>query len=91
MEEKVLVQLILLNLRPSEKVQHIYNIDTYISVPIEIFQEEVASSLTEMEIQLTKKLKRIVVRGKRGRRVPILFTPVLQKTVEVANILNTKI
>lgn len=81
LEESVLVQLILLNRRHSGEVQRLY-IDTYISAPSEIAQEEVASSLTEMEIQLTKKLKRIVVRGKRGRGVPILFTPALQKTIQ---------
>lgn len=34
-----------------------------------------------MERQLTKQLKRIVIRGKRGRGIPILFTPTLQKTI----------
>lgn len=37
-----------------------------------------------MEKQLTKKFKRLVVRGKRGREVPILFTPKLQKSVSIS-------
>jgi len=34
-----------------------------------------------MENELTKKFKRIVIRGKRGRGVPIMFTPKLQKAI----------
>lgn len=35
-----------------------------------------------MEKQLTKQFKRIVIRGKRGRGVPILFTLNIQKTIK---------
>lgn len=34
-----------------------------------------------MEQELTKKFKRIIIRGKRGRGVPILFPPNLQKAI----------
>ncbi|KAL5238907.1 hypothetical protein ACI65C_006317 [Semiaphis heraclei] len=80
LEESVLAQLILLNRRRSGEVQRLF-INTYLTAPIEISQEEVDLSLSEMERQLTKQLKRIVIRGKRGRGVPILFTPTLQKTI----------
>lgn len=50
-----------------------------------------------MEKQLTKQFKRIVIRGKRGRGVPILFTPIMQKTIkflisarEVTNFVDTE-
>lgn len=36
-----------------------------------------------MELQFTKQMKRIVIRDKRGRRVPILFTLTLQKVIQV--------
>lgn len=52
--------------------------ETYECAPTEISQEEIESSLSEMELQLTQKLKRIVIRGKRGRGVPIMFTPSLK-------------
>lgn len=80
LEESVLAQLILLNRRRSGEVQRLF-INTYLTAPTEISQEEVDLSLSEIERQLTKQLKRIVIRGKRGRGVPILFTPTLQKTI----------
>jgi len=55
--------------------------NTYLTAPTEISQEEIDSCLSEMERQLTKQLKRIVIRGKRGRGIPILFTRTLQKTI----------
>jgi len=80
LEESVLAQLILLNRRRSGEVQHLFT-NTYVSTPTEISQEEVDLSLSEIEHHLTKKLKRIVIRGKRGCGVSILFTPALQKTI----------
>lgn len=47
------------------------------STPLKISQEEVTISLSELESQLTKNLKRIVIRRKRSRGVPILFTTAL--------------
>lgn len=35
--------------------------------------------MSAVELELTKSFKIIVIRGKRGRGVPILFTPHLQK------------
>lgn len=81
LEESVMVQLILLNRRRSGEIQRLF-LNTYISAPTEISQEEVDLSLSEMERQLTKQFKRIIIRGKRGRGVPILFTPALQKTIK---------
>lgn len=80
LKESVLAQLIMLNRRRSGEVQRLF-INTYLTAPTEISQEEIDLSLSEMERQLTKQLKRIVIRGKRGRGVPILFTPTLQKTI----------
>lgn len=78
----MLAQLILLNRRRSGEVQRLF-INTYLTAPTEIFQEEVDLSLSEMERQLTKQLKRIVIRGKIGRGVPIHFTPKLQKNYNI--------
>ncbi|XP_022177725.1 uncharacterized protein LOC111038799 [Myzus persicae] len=70
LQESILAQLILLNRRRSGEVQRIF-LETYVSAPSEVSQEEVESSLSEMERHLTKQFKRIVIRGKRGRGVPI--------------------
>lgn len=58
-------------------------LNTYIIAPTEISQEEIKLSLSETEQQLTKQLKSVVVRCKRGRGVPNLFTPVLQKVIQL--------
>lgn len=81
LQESILSQLILLNRRRSGEVQRVL-LETYLFAPSEISQEEVHLSLTQMEKQLTKQFKRIVIRGKRGRGVPILFTPNMQKTIK---------
>lgn len=65
LQESILAQLILLNRRRSGEVQRIF-LDTYLTAPTEISQEEVEMSLSEIERQLTKQFKRIVIRGKRG-------------------------
>lgn len=82
LQESVLAQLILSNRRRSGEVQRVYK-ETYECAPTEISQEEIESSLSEMERQLTQKFKRIVIRGKRGRGVPIMFTPSLQKVIKI--------
>jgi len=81
LQESILSQLILLNRRRSGEVQRIF-LQTYLCAPSEISQEEVDFSLSEIEKQLTKQFKRIVIRGKRGRGVPILFTINMQKTIK---------
>uniref|UniRef100_A0A8R2BAE1 Uncharacterized protein n=1 Tax=Acyrthosiphon pisum TaxID=7029 RepID=A0A8R2BAE1_ACYPI len=81
LQESILSQLILLNRRRSGEVQRIF-LQTYLCAPSEISQEEVDFSLSEVEKQLTKQFKRIIIRGKRGRGVPILFTTNMQKTIK---------
>jgi len=82
LQESILAQLILLNRRRSGEDQCIF-LGTYISAPSEVSQEEVDSSLSEMERHLTQQFKMIVIKGKRGRGVPILFTPSLQKSIKL--------
>lgn len=81
-QESVLAQLILLNRRRSGEVQRIF-IETYLNAPTEISQEEIELSLSEMEREPTKKFKRIIIRGKRGRGNPIMFTTNLQKAIQL--------
>lgn len=78
LQDSILAQLILLNRRRSGEIQRIY-LNTYTNSSSEISQEEVVQALSPMETELTKNLKRIVIRGKRGRGVPVLFTPHIQK------------
>jgi len=81
LQDSILAQLILLNRRRSGEIQRIH-LDTYTNSISEISQEEIVQALSPMETELTKSFKRIVIRGKRGRGVPVLFTPHLQKRLQ---------
>ncbi|XP_050059864.1 uncharacterized protein LOC126551137 [Aphis gossypii] len=78
LQESILAQIVLLNRRRSGEVQRIL-LDIYNNSFSEISQEEVLNALSPVELELTKSFKRIVIRGKRGRGVPVLFSPHLQK------------
>lgn len=78
LQESIMVQIVLLNRRRAGEVQRIL-LDTYINAPSEVSQEEISHALSPVELELTKSFKRIVIRGKRGRGVPILFTVHQQK------------
>ena len=78
LQESIMVQIVLLNRRRAGEVQRIL-LHTYINAPSEVSQEEISHALSPVELELTKSFKRIVIRGKRGRGVPILFTIHLQK------------
>lgn len=79
--EVLLTHSILLNRKRSGEAQRIkvkdYQRETYDGV------ENIYDSLTPTEKVLTKTLKRFVVRGKRGRAVPVIFTADMQKHTEV--------
>jgi len=76
--KSIMVQIVLLNRCRAGEVQRIL-LDTYINAPSEVSQVEISHALSPVELELTKNFKRIVIRGNRGRGVPILFTLHLQK------------
>lgn len=82
LQDSVLAQLILLNRKRAGEVQRIF-LETYLNSSPEAPQEEILLSLSEVERELANKFKRLVIRGKRGRGVPILFTPKLQKSLSI--------
>lgn len=85
----MLAQLILLNRKRAGEVQRIF-LETYLNGSSEAPQEEILMSLSEVERELSNKFKRLVIRGKRGRGVPILFTPKLQKSLSILLSLREK-
>lgn len=76
-----LAQLILLNRRRSEEVQRMY-LEIYSCASTELSQKEFELSLSDVKRQLTKKIYNSCQRVKRGRNVPIMFTPNFQKVIE---------
>lgn len=89
LQDSVLAQLILLNRKRAGEVQRIF-LETYLNSSPEAPQEEMMLSLSEVERELSNKFKRLVIRGKRGRGVPILFTPKLQKSLSILLSLREK-
>lgn len=81
LQGSILAQVILLNRRRLGEIQRML-LDTFTNAPSEISQEEVIQSLSYVETELVKNFKRIVIRGKHGRGVPVFFTPYLQKHLQ---------
>ncbi|KAJ8046141.1 hypothetical protein HOLleu_04717 [Holothuria leucospilota] len=75
-----LAQLILFNRRRSGEVERVL-LEECNNITSEL-NEDVLSSLSKWEQSLCKKLKRLEIRGKRGRRVPILMTEALHCNVQ---------
>jgi len=57
-------------------------LDTYTNTESKISQEGIQLAVSPVELKLTESFKRVVIRGKRGRGLPILFTSQLQKSLD---------
>lgn len=77
-----LVQILLFNRRRSGEVEKMY-LETYKNRDRSAMNEELENTLTDLEKQIAKNLKRIEVRGKRGRKVPILLPNELKLQVDL--------
>ena len=44
--------------------------------------QDIASSLTPFERKVVKELKRIEIKGKHGRKVPILLTEIMVESID---------
>ncbi|CAI6353841.1 unnamed protein product [Macrosiphum euphorbiae] len=78
----LLSQIILLNRRRSGEVERI-KVNDYLNRDQNKMQNEIIKSLTKVEARLSKNFVRFVIRGKKGRGVPVLLTPVLKETLDV--------
>ncbi|XP_038063255.1 uncharacterized protein LOC119733959 isoform X4 [Patiria miniata] len=77
----IMVQLVLFNRRRSGEVERM-TVDNYRHHHKEV-NEEVLNSLSSWEKQLCTKLARVEIRGKRGRKVPILLTSSMIDSIDV--------
>lgn len=81
--EIVYCKTILLNRRRPGELQRIF-LHTYTSASADkTGYEEFKTVLSTTEQILLKSMKRVVIRGKRGRGVPVLFTSDTQKQIEI--------
>lgn len=71
--EITLVQLLLFNRRRSGEIERMF-LETYLKRDTAPMNEELHKTLNEVEKHIAKNLTRIEIRGKKGRRVPILLT-----------------
>ncbi|XP_014679515.1 PREDICTED: uncharacterized protein LOC106819387 [Priapulus caudatus] len=46
-------------------------------------QEDIEQCLTQLEIKLAKSLKHVEIRGKRGRKVPVLLTAEMSRNIDL--------
>lgn len=80
--ECTLVLVLIFNRKRVGEVQFL-NITTYENNNLSVNQTECLSSLTELEKNMSATFKRVVVFGKGSKPVPILFTKLMQKYIEM--------
>lgn len=82
MIESIYCKVLVLNRRRPGELQRV-SLDAYVTGQVQYNYEEFSSAITPAEQILMKTFKRIVIRGKRGRGVPVLFAPDVQKHIEI--------
>lgn len=80
--ETLLAHVILLNRKRTGEAERI-KIEDYLRENDDLGAEDIYSSLTATEKVLIKDLKRFVIRGKRGRAVPVIFTAEMQQHTNI--------
>ncbi|KAL7879682.1 hypothetical protein SRHO_G00019360 [Serrasalmus rhombeus] len=77
-----LAQTILFNRRREGEVSKMA-LTSFASRSTDDLHEDVALALSELEKKLCHHFSRIEIRGKRGRKVPVLLTPTMQRNMEL--------
>ena len=86
--ETIYCRVILLNRKRSGELQKMY-LHTYLNTSSEIGTYEYDNVVSIPEKILLKSLKRVVIRGKRGKGVPVLFHSGAQQHIRaILNIRN---
>lgn len=77
-----LTKVVLFNRRRQGEVSRML-LSTFLSRSSTPLHDDVAHALTEVEQMLCKYFTRMEIRGKRGRKVPVLLTPAMVKALEL--------
>lgn len=80
--ELIFCRVLLLNRRRPGELQRVL-LDTYRTADMQTNYEEFQDAITPSEKILMSKFKRIVIRGKRGRGVPVLFSTDVQTHISI--------
>ncbi|KAF6728633.1 N-lysine methyltransferase SETD8-A, partial [Oryzias melastigma] len=75
-------QVILFNRRRSGEVSKI-PLTAYLSSNDTQSPDDVSEALSDLEKKLCKHFRRIEIRGKRERKVPVLLTPMMQQSLDI--------
>lgn len=77
-----LTQVILFNRRRAGEVSKM-PLSAYLSQNPSDSQEDVNAALSDLEKKLCQHFRRIEIRGKRGRKVPVLLTPAMNQALDL--------
>ncbi|KAL0152203.1 hypothetical protein M9458_051926 [Cirrhinus mrigala] len=81
LSETLLSQIILFNRRRQGEAAKML-LQTYESKNIDALNEDVMQCLSKLEKDLSKDFTRVVIRGKRGRKVPVLLTREMTRSLD---------
>ncbi|XP_061772613.1 uncharacterized protein LOC133562524 [Nerophis ophidion] len=82
LSQVTLIQLILFNRRREKEVSRM-EVQTYLLRNKRNMHDEILKSLSQFEKKLCQNLIRVEIRGKRGRKVPVLFPTNVHESVEL--------
>lgn len=77
-----LAQIILFNRRREGEVSKMH-LESFITRDNSPFNEDIGEALTTLEKRLCQHFERVEIRGKRGRKVPIILTPTMVQSLEL--------
>ncbi|XP_049928186.1 uncharacterized protein LOC126407385 isoform X2 [Epinephelus moara] len=82
LSQVTLAQLILFNRRREGEVSRM-EVQTYLQRNMQCMEDDIEESLSPFEKKLCENLIRVEVRGKRGRKLPVLFPPNVKESVDL--------
>ncbi|CAM4686021.1 unnamed protein product [Leuciscus chuanchicus] len=82
LNETVLAQVIIFNKRHEGEASRL-TLDTYKKASTNAINEDIYSTLSPLEKELSKILTRIEIRGKRGKKVPVFLTERMKESINL--------
>ncbi|XP_035812761.2 uncharacterized protein LOC118471566 [Amphiprion ocellaris] len=78
----ILAQIILFNRRREGEVSKM-RLEAFLTRDNSPLNEDIGEALTALEKRLCQHFERVEIRGKRGRKVPVILTPVMVQSLEL--------
>uniref|UniRef100_UPI001CD8A93E uncharacterized protein LOC122762853 n=1 Tax=Solea senegalensis TaxID=28829 RepID=UPI001CD8A93E len=90
LSECLLAQIIVFNKKREGEASRL-TLETYLNVDTGAVNKDIFETLSPVEKQLSRKLTRIVTRGKRGRKVPILLLDCTKSSIDFMIKMRSKV